>query len=84
MIPQSRMELDKGDSFLEVGLGYSDMASYDRVPFRAKCHETPPPLIEELKQRGSVYGSDEPGTDPTDHGQQATDISASERHQHFS
>ncbi len=42
--------LVKGDG----GLGYPDMAPYDRICITAACTEIPPPLIEQLRVRGRL------------------------------
>ena len=42
--------LVKGDG----GLGYPDMAPYDRICITAACPEIPPPLIEQLRVGGTL------------------------------
>lgn len=42
--------LVKGDG----GLGYPEMAPYDRICITAACAEIPPPLIEQLKEDGRL------------------------------
>ena len=42
--------LVKGDG----GLGYPDMAPYDRICITAACPEVPPPLIEQLRVGGRL------------------------------
>ncbi len=42
--------LVKGDG----GLGYPEMAPYDRICITAACMEIPPPLIEQLKEGGRL------------------------------
>jgi protein-L-isoaspartate(D-aspartate) O-methyltransferase len=42
--------LVKGDG----GLGYPEMAPYDRICMTAACMEIPPPLIEQLRERGRL------------------------------
>jgi protein-L-isoaspartate(D-aspartate) O-methyltransferase len=36
------------------GLGYPELAPYDRICLTAACPEIPPPLIEQLKERGRL------------------------------